>query len=115
MSWFSGGENATLTEIEKREQAREKYRREALYRPQEVQMIALNHVERDAAREVYQVMEACLRGEYQRRTGTDELLPGLNSAHVVDEIINAINLSRAKQAAENLVCLREDRTSNYLA
>lgn len=89
-----------------RDEDREKYRRQALARPEPAPIIALNHVERDAAREVYQTLEAVMKVGYQRRTGQQFPLDGLNSAQVVDEIIHAINLSRLKQAEKNNVNLR---------
>lgn len=86
---------------------RKKYRAQHHARPDPGALIVLNFADRDAAREVYQTMEAMLHGEIEKRTGKRPECCGLNSASVVDEIVHAINLSRVKQAEANLVCLRE--------
>ena len=92
-------------ETERLREQREKYRREARARPEAVTLVALNHVERDAARDVYQTMEAVQHGEQERRTGKRPECHGLNAGSVVDEIVHAINLSRVRRAEENNVNL----------
>jgi hypothetical protein len=96
-------------EAERLERDRERFLAQHYARPDPGGLIVLNFADRDAAREVYQSMEAVMKVGYQKRTGEPFPLDGLNSAHVVDEIIHAINLSRVRQAETNLVCLRDEQ------
>ena len=96
-------------ELERIREEREKYRRQSLMRPEAAVLIAVNQVERDAAREAYQTLEAVAHGEYEKRVGERPTCSGLNSGSVVDEILHAINLSRVRQAEENNVNLRGGR------
>lgn len=96
-------------ETERIREEREKYRLKALARPEAVTLVALNHVERDAARDVYETLMAVAHGEYEKRVGERPTCPGLNCGQVVDEIVHAINLSRVRQAEESNVNLREGR------
>lgn len=96
-------------ETERLREAREKYRAQALARPEAVTLVALNHVERDAARDVYQTLVAVQHHEQEERTGKRPDCWGINAGYVVDEIVHAINLSRVRQAEENNVNLRDGR------